>query len=471
MDIIQRVHEKFLLAGEKIIETLDGKYTYPVFVEQLKEILNELGREVCTEVIEEMDKKIYSDKQERKDWRVVQKDCKRTIIGEFGDITYKRRYYENKVTGEKAYLVDKIMGIDKYERVDLDLRGDILDLSTMLSYEKSTQELKREGANCNISRQTVMNTIRKTDNLQTYEKPQEKKKVEVLYIEADEDHIHLQGNKKSGEVKLVYIHEGLNNITKGRNGLINVKYFAGVRDGKEIEKLWLQVWSYIKDVYDEDSIKHIFVSGDGARWIKDSKEYLPNVVYVLDLFHLQKYITAALKDDKKTKRALLKALFKQDRDKANEILNQKLKELNPQNPENPITKCQKYINSNWDGICAYSLYKDQVIGCSAESHVSHILSERLSRGPISWSEPSADKLAQLRAMKANGISIKEAILKQRYEALKPIKLPKQTLYKERHKIKKLKQAASENITNLPVLSYKKTFTSMAIKSLLSQSVI
>lgn len=471
MDIIQRVHEKFLLAGEKIIETLDGKYTYPVFVEQLKEILNELGREVCTEVIEEMDKKIYSDKKERKDWRVVQKDCKRTIIGEFGDITYKRRYYENKVTGEKAYLVDKIMGIDKYERVDLDLRGDILDLSTMLSYEKSTQELKREGANCNISRQTVMNTIRKTDNLQTYEKPQEKKKVEVLYIEADEDHIHLQGNKKSGEVKLVYIHEGLNNITKGRNGLINVKYFAGIRDGKEIEKLWMQVWSYIKDVYDEDSIKHIFVSGDGARWIKDSKEYLPNVVYVLDLFHLQKYITAALKDDKKTKRALLKALFKQDKDKANEILNQKLKELNPQNPENPITKCQKYINSNWDGICAYSLYKDQVIGCSAESHVSHILSERLSRGPISWSEPSADKLAQLRAMKANGISIKEAILKQRYEALKPIKLPKQTLYKERHKIKKLKQAASENITNLPVLSYKKTFTSMAIKSLLSQSVI
>ncbi len=471
MDIIQRVHEKFLLAGEKIIETLDGKYTYPVFVEQLKEILNELGREVCTEVIEEMDKKIYSDKQERKDCRVVQKDCRRTIIGGFGDITYKRRYYENKITGEKAYLVDKIMGIDKYERVDLDLRGDILDLSTMLSYEKSTQELKREGANCNISRQTVMNTIRKTDNLQTYEKPQEKKKVEVLYIEADEDHIHLQGNKKSGEVKLVYIHEGLNNITKGRNGLINVKYFAGVRDGKEIEKLWLQVWSYIKDVYDEDSIKHIFVSGDGARWIKDSKEYLPNVVYVLDLFHLQKYITAALKDDKKTKRALLKALFKQDRDKANEILNQKLKELNPQNPENPITKCQKYINSNWDGICAYSLYKDQVIGCSAESHVSHILSERLSRGPISWSEPSADKLAQLRAMKANGISIKEAILKQRYEALKPIKLPKQTLYKERYKIKKLKQTAPENITNLPVLSYKKTFTSTAIKTLLSRSMI
>ena len=145
MNIIQHVYEKFLLAGEKIIKTLDGENTFPVFVEQLGEILNGLERDIYTDVLEEMDKKIYSDKQERKDWRVVQKDCERTIVGTFGEITYKRRYYENKITGEKAYLVDKIMGIDKYERIDLNLRGDILDLSTMLSYQKSTQELKREG--------------------------------------------------------------------------------------------------------------------------------------------------------------------------------------------------------------------------------------------------------------------------------------------------------------------------------------
>jgi hypothetical protein len=30
INIVQHVYEKFLLAGEKIIETLDGK-TYPVF--------------------------------------------------------------------------------------------------------------------------------------------------------------------------------------------------------------------------------------------------------------------------------------------------------------------------------------------------------------------------------------------------------------------------------------------------------
>lgn len=101
---------------------------------------------------------------------------------EFGDITYKRRYYKNKETGKTAYLVDKAVGIQKCARIDAALKADITDISTILSYEKSTQELKRDGAECNISRQTVMNTLRKIDNLQAYETSDTKKKAEVLYI-------------------------------------------------------------------------------------------------------------------------------------------------------------------------------------------------------------------------------------------------------------------------------------------------
>jgi hypothetical protein len=49
-----------------------------------------------------------------------------------------------------------------------------------------------------------MNTLRKIDNLQAYEKPDTKKKVEVLYVEADEDHIHLQDGKAE-MAKLIYV--------------------------------------------------------------------------------------------------------------------------------------------------------------------------------------------------------------------------------------------------------------------------
>jgi len=468
MKLIQPVFQKFLLVAEKIFDLLAEKITYPEFEIELKKLLNDLGKEICVEVLNKLDKKIYKDKQERKNWVVVQKDCKRTVTTNFGDVTYKRRYYKNKETGEKAYLTDKAAGIQKYARIDTVLKADIVDISTILSYKKSTQELKRNGADCNISCQTVMNTLRKIDNIRTYQSSDNKKKAEIIYIEADEDHIHLQSGK-AGMAKLIYVHEGKQTIKKGKNKLKNTVYFSGVYDGDKIEDLWEQVWKYITDTYDEDQIKRIYISGDGAEWIKFGVKYLPNAIYVLDLFHLQKHITSAFKDDKKSKRALWKAILKRDKLKVNEIFEQKLKKLGVTNPKNPITKCQTYINSNWDGICSYSLYKDEISGCSAESHVSHVLSERLSRGPISWSKAGAHKMAQLRAIKVSGISIKNAILKQQYEALRPIELPKQTMYKAKQ-LKKIKSTYGV-ITSLPIFRNKKTWTSQAIKSLLSQCII
>ncbi|KYO67049.1 hypothetical protein ATZ99_08670 [Thermovenabulum gondwanense] len=61
---------------------------------------------------------------------------------EIWDVTYKRRYYEDKKTGEKAYLADRAAVIQKYERIDVALKAEITDLSTMMSYEKSTREIK-----------------------------------------------------------------------------------------------------------------------------------------------------------------------------------------------------------------------------------------------------------------------------------------------------------------------------------------
>jgi hypothetical protein len=54
MKLIQLVLQKFLLVVEKIIELLDGKYTYPEFEMELKKLLNDLGREICTEVLHQL---------------------------------------------------------------------------------------------------------------------------------------------------------------------------------------------------------------------------------------------------------------------------------------------------------------------------------------------------------------------------------------------------------------------------------
>jgi len=39
------------------------------------------------------------------------------------------------------------------------------------------------------------------------------------------------------------------------------------------------------------------------------------------------------------------------------------------------------------------------LGCSAEGHVSHVLSERMSSRPLGWSRQGAEQMARLRAFK------------------------------------------------------------------------
>ena len=45
-------------------------------------------------------------------------------------------------------------------------------------------------------------------------------------------------------------------------------------------------------------------------------------------------------------------------------------------------------------MCSY--HNELITGCSAEGHVSHILSERLSSRPMGWSQTGADRMSKLR---------------------------------------------------------------------------
>lgn len=40
-------------------------------------------------------------------------------------------------------------------------------------------------------------------------------------------------------------------------------------------------------------------------------------------------------------------------------------------------------------------------GCSAEGHVSHVLSDRMSSRPMGWSQTGADRMSKLRGYEKN----------------------------------------------------------------------
>lgn len=69
---------------------------------------------------------------------------------------------------------------------------------------------------------------------------------------------------------------------------MNPHYFCRVTDENAV--LWDEVYAYIDATYDIQSIKKIYLNLDGGAWIKAGFKRLEGIQYVLDEFHLSKYI-------------------------------------------------------------------------------------------------------------------------------------------------------------------------------------
>ncbi len=99
-----------------------------------------------------------------------------------------------------------------------------------------------------------------------------------------------------------------------------------------------------------------------------------------------------------------------------------------------MKRAKRYISNNWEGI--KNLFGgEEKYRCSAEGHISHILSDRLSSRPMGWSVIGADEMARMRVYKANGGSIKEYYRKLRTDKKRKERKILETLDKKSNKWK------------------------------------
>jgi hypothetical protein len=286
----------------------------------------------------------------------------------------------------------------------MNVKAKMIENAIDMSYEKSSKVFESK-----MSKQTVLNSIREIENERlSIEALKQKSCVDVLYVEADEDHVALQ-NGSSVMPYLAYVHEGYVDKDKSRKELKNIRYFSGMY--KNSEDFWLEVANYIEENYDTDCLKTVYLAGDGAAWIKQGRHWIPKVKIVLDKYHLNKYIISATGNVPEMRSDIWRSLYKKD-----------LKQLkcvfddivicadSPQRVEQ-INKTWQYIKTNWEGIM--NSYDTGYIGCSAEGHVSHILSERLSSRPLGWSYIGVNDMAKLRAFRANNGNVYEVIKRQK----------------------------------------------------------
>ena len=383
-----------------------------------------LGTSIIAEEWEHYDGLLHDNPELRPGWYVIRQD-EITRTTSLGDVRYKRTYFKNNKTGERRYLLDDLLGFEKGQRLTEDAVARIFDEAADSSYRKG-------GINASIDEKVMVSKETVMEKLHPLKFPKvkpekEKRKIPILYIDADEDHVSLQYLEKKGDIKdsksntympkLVYVYEEVN-AEYDRHELKRVKYFGGGYEGTEgTKKLWDEVFGYISASYDEDTLERIYINGDGAEWIQTGARMHGKAKFVLDKYHMHKYIiagTSHLNDSKGDIRSeIWRAINGKRKWRAEAIFDYIIEVTESDSKKQAVETSKNYILAHWPYIMNGIRNRKDRIHCSAEGHVSHIYSDRMSSRPLGWSIVGADKMARLRVYKKNKGSMLELVRYQK----------------------------------------------------------
>lgn len=397
-------------------------------------------------VLTDMDESLYrSPLRKSAGLKVIKKD-ERTLTTTFGDVKFIRRLYRDETEGKSYHLLDRFLGITRSDTMTNRAKAAVLSEAVESSYRKGAAAVdvqrqrlsSAESGRYNklaalVSPQTVQNLVHSLQFTSELDQPEmeAKRKVKVLFIDADEDHVKLQYLRKKGDLeparqenkytrncsqpRLVYVYEGVRPVNGKvhRYELINPHYIAGLYDGSydpenTTDRLWDEVWAYIDHTYDVDSLEAIYLGGDGGNWIKKGEDRIGGLLYVLDEFHLRQALnrmTSHLEDSQDdAKQDLLELICNGTKKQFEDYSLEVLLHAEPGSATaKRVEQARNYVLNAWDAAKRrLALQDDVLVGCHAESHVYHVLANRMSTRPMAWTIEGVDKMARLRAYYWNG---------------------------------------------------------------------
>ena len=191
--IIQKIYEKnnkILKEGLKKVFSVEDVSSLTGAINEFTDIL---GKELFSGIAKQIDEIIFEDNKNKKQFEPVRFQEK-SLITKNEKTKFERRYYKDKETEEYLYLTDAVLGIEKGERIDKNVKSEVIEKAKDQAYNKSGKMVVPE---LEISAITVMRNVRKNEwKMEIEERKEEDKiKAKYIYIQVDEDHIK-QRNKK-----------------------------------------------------------------------------------------------------------------------------------------------------------------------------------------------------------------------------------------------------------------------------------
>ena len=246
-------------------------------------------------LMENRDKSIYRHKG-------YKKGCIKTIMGE---VEYSRAVYEvldETVSKKHIYLLDEYMKFECIGFISANLAERIADSACESSYAHTAQSISKQTGQV-ISHTTAWNVVQKIGKslekeenrcikLNRENKLQGEKETKVLFEEADEVFVKLQGKyrtkgRKATGIKIAMFHEGIKKTGPNRNELFGKTVVCGTEKGAAFNE---RKEAQIAKIYNLDEIEQRIFNSDGGSWIRSLYANDADVCFQLDPFHVQKAI-------------------------------------------------------------------------------------------------------------------------------------------------------------------------------------
>ena len=357
-------------------------FNFPKFIEDVSLGYEKMVRSSIKKFLEQMDRS-FRYRPGRSERYYVAYTGERTIITMYGEITYKRTLYKDRVDGSYYCYVDERMGIGKYQRYTNDVACYIAeaysDENSMIKigieagnliYSKFSLKDNRDYA---LPRQTVYNLLKRSKQIRI--KPLEDKKViDDLYILMDEKYLPAHkkedGIRSSNMIKSVLITEGLDSSDSKRHKYRNPLYLTSHKP----DDFPNDILTFINDRYDLEKLKHIHVLADGANWIKtvtaDIRCHNVEISQYLCKFHFSQALWRIFKDRPLYSKAI-EYLYHNDKEDLFELMGSIKNETNEKNIS--------YIKNNYDLIQNMIHLKN--MNCAMEQCISHHIHSQFDNVP------------------------------------------------------------------------------------------
>ena len=271
-------------------QLLNNPMSFDNLIYNISKLHRDYFNEILYVFIDILDTKFFNSKYRKEHFESKGKKS-RTIVTKYGEVTIYRRSYVNKITKkDHFYYIDKVFNLEKNKSITMEV---ILMLLFLRAEGNSLSKVGRELG------KYVFKDVDVVENLKYFSRSfvwnyfndiefddvfsLEQKKVDNIYIELDEKYIPIQRKKNSGvpekdaftKVAKIYI-ENNGGVYKERFILLD-NFSTRLQD---------RLFNYVSSTYDLDYVENIFIQGDGANWIRSTKELFGNKAsYLIDKFH------------------------------------------------------------------------------------------------------------------------------------------------------------------------------------------